>query len=53
MMTVASITWTRFLDKGAASARELQHEWRELIEHLQHAVPKSASLIHGQTALSA
>lgn len=41
-MTVASITWTRFLDRSASSARELRHEWRELVEHLQHAGPYSA-----------
>lgn len=45
MMTVASITWTRFLDKGAANAREVQHEWRELIEHLQHAGPYAAKAV--------
>jgi len=45
MMTVASITWTRFLDKGASSARELKHDWRELVEHLQHAGPYAAKAV--------
>lgn len=39
---MASVTWTRFADKSATSARELQHEWRELVEHLQHAGPYAA-----------
>lgn len=42
---MAEITWTRFLDKSASSARELQHDWRELVEHLQHAGPYPAKSV--------
>lgn len=42
MMAVTHITWTRFMDRSASSARELQHGWSELVEHLQHAGPYSA-----------
>lgn len=45
MMTVANITWTRFLDKSSSSAREIQHEWSELAEHLLHAGPYSAKAV--------
>jgi hypothetical protein len=42
---MAAIAWTRFLDRAATSARELQHEWRELVEHLQHAGPYPAKSV--------
>ena len=45
MMTVAQITWTRFLDRSSSSKRELAHEWAELAEYLQHAGPYPAKMV--------
>lgn len=45
MMAVAHITWTRFIDKSASSAKEIEHDWRELVEHLQHAGPYPAKAV--------
>lgn len=43
MMTATTIiAWTRFLDHSAATKRELRHEWRELVEHIEHAGPYPA-----------
>ena len=42
MAATATITWTRFLDHSSAHKRELNHEWRELIEHITHAGPYPA-----------
>lgn len=42
---MTAIAWTRFLDRAATSARELQHEWRELVEHLEHAGPYPAKSV--------
>lgn len=44
-MAVAAITWTRFLDRSASSKREIQHDWRELVEHITHAGPYSAKSV--------
>ncbi len=37
-----AVTWTRFTDSGAASKREVAHEWRELVEHIREAGPYAA-----------
>jgi len=45
MMAVAQITWTRFIDRAASSARQVHHDWPELVEHLRHAGPFAAKSV--------